>query len=313
MEQLLNQVRVAYSDPEVNEILKAPPHRDAPFSRHFSQGEDFFLRFEDPYEVPSFPIHHNFDADRPTPVYLGALRSFVDRIYQRAPGLLHDLTYMFDPSEIFRPTFFHLYRVQERMYMYVVRLDMSYKPQIHEAVTRTGNDHTPQYRTNLLFLEVDFVPLEDVNVVDGKVRALNVRQSISQTWIGETGRGYFVQGIWLDRELTKFFSKLFIPKGKRLYPYYPFTCKYKAICHSVVDLGPDGRKRALPRLHKASQFLEPRMPRIEAALKANQFSEDLEAFQSIKADVAESWNNAWDEVNVEVYLNDQDMREYRLS
>lgn len=313
MEQILNQVRVAYSDSEINQTLKAEPGSDVAYSRHFSQEEDFFLRLPEPIVVPSIPIHHNVYDSRPTSTYIEALRTYMSRLYGRVPTMLNDLTYLFDPSEIFRPSFFHLYRLQDRTYLYLLRLDISYKPQIHEATARNGNDVTPEYRTDRVYLESDFIPLADVHVVDGKIRSFDVMQSISQTWIGETGRGYFVQGIWLDRELTKFFSKLFIPKGKRMYPYFPFSCKHKAICHTVLELGREGRKKALPRLHRAREFLEPRMSRIEAALRSETFSEELEEFTTMQAEVDMSyWESVWQGVSVAVYLNDLEMREYRI-
>ncbi len=145
-----------------------------------------------------------------------------------------------------------------------------------------------------------------------KISGFRVRQSISATWIGERGRGYFVQGIWIDREITKFLSKLFIPAGKRMYPYYPFTCRHRAICLSLVRPEAEERKSEVPKLHRASTFLEPHMRTIEEALQGNDFSENLDAFKSLKERVPPEWDTAWDSVALRMYLNDRDMKEYQL-
>ncbi len=47
----------------------------------------------------------------------------------------------------------------------------------------------------------------------------------------------------MDADLTKFFSKLFLPAGKKTYPYYPYLCKYKTVCQS-----PDRPRSRGPRL-----------------------------------------------------------------
>ncbi len=87
-----------------------------------------------------------------------------------------------------------------------------------------------------------------------------VEQMISDTWIGETGRGYFIQGIWMDADLNKFFTKLVIPQGKRIYPYYPFTSKYRTICHNPIGISSAQRREAIPRLHRFIDFLKTPRP-----------------------------------------------------
>ena len=93
----------------------------------------------------------------------------------------------------------------------------------------------------------------------GKVVAFVVKQTISQNWIGETGKGYLVRGIWMDSELTKFFSKLFLPTGKRTYPFYPFTCRYKTRLHDRPRIPhPIPGEKLLPYLHRALSRFSPR-------------------------------------------------------
>lgn len=312
MDQIRSEIRLHFTDPQLNEELKKlkPVGPDCP--RHFTQGEDFFLRLPKRYRVPHLAIHHDVTNPHPEPDYLDSLRQVIGELGGIAPQLLSDLTYTFDPAEILRPAFFRLYRVGERTYLYLVRIDLQLRPHAQTVLEKGSNDTTAAYETDQLFVEADFVPLEQVMVEEGKIRAFRIRQSVSQTWIGETGRGYFVQGIWLDRELTKFFSKLFLPHNARTYPYYPFTCKYRAICYSVIDVAPEVRKHGLPLLHRAADFLDPHMNDIQEALRSDEFSENLDTFQRLKKQVPPDWENPWKQFRLRAYLNEHEMKEYRI-
>ena len=126
----------------------------------------------------------------------------------------------------------------------------------------------------------------------------------------ETGRGYFVQGIWMDHELTKFFSKLFVPTGKRLYPFYPFQCRYRTICSTVIATNAEERRTVPPQLHRALQFVSPVMDTIQDALRESDFSEQLDIFQALKRKVPQFWNTIWSDLQIKPYLNNQDMKEF---
>jgi hypothetical protein len=156
------------------------------------------------------------------------------------------------------------------------------------------------------------IPLSAVNLVNNKIHSFTVREIISQTWIGETGRGYLLQGIWMDNELTKFFSKLFIAPGKKLYPYYPFICKYKTVCLSVIQFGQQNRKKGLPVLHSSLNFLAEKMNLIQNELKNQNFSESLPVYQKVKASIPETWLKHWENICVTAYLNKDDMKEYSV-
>jgi hypothetical protein len=54
------------------------------------------------------------------------------------------------------------------------------------------------------------------------------------------------------------------------------------------------------------------MPQIEAALKGRDFSEDLEAFRTLKAGVPAGWLEIWNGLRLEMYLNSRDMKEYKI-
>ena len=172
---------------------------------------------------------------------------------------------------------------------------------------------TATYRTRKLFLEDTIIPLAEVlRDHDGTVRAVRVLQTISQTWIGEFGRGYFQQGIWMDLDLTRFFRRLFLPAGVRSYPYFPFLCKYRTLCQSPVDLSAEGRAAAMPLLRRALGFLVPEMERILAQMRHGGFSEEMSAFRELKARVPKAWYEPWKGLRVESYLNEADRKEFRV-
>lgn len=313
MEARVNELRVGASDPEIDRILDRPSS-DGMLSplRHYNQTEDFFLALSHPFTVASIPIHHDIANPRPGDRYAAALRETLGNVVPLAPHVFAGLTYFFDPADVLHPAFFKVYRIEDAQYLYLLKVDLSFRAQDGEILDRGTNDVTTTYRTRHLFLESFFVPLAGVNTQGDRVTSFAVRQTISQTWIGETGRGYFVQGIWMDLDLTRFFSKLFVPGGTRLYPFYPFVCKYKTVCQNVVDHESEARKARLPFLHGALKFLQPRLPEIQEALRGTQFSENLEPFRRIKAEVPPSLSATWSEYTVETYLNARDMKEYRL-
>ncbi len=312
MEQLSYEIRLHYTDKEINEVLGGKNAQGLPYSKHFNQNEEFFLAIEKDFSIPHLPIHHDVRNSTPTKEYLAQLRKAISAIAAMFPDVFDELTYFFDPGEILKPCFFRLYKVGESQYLYLLRIDLAFRPNEYEIINKGSNDQTPEYKTRHLFLEANFIPLQDIQVTDGKIQCFRIRQTISQTWIGETGRGYFVQGIWIDNDLTKFFTKLFLPKGKRVYPFYPFICKYKTICQTVVDLSPEGRRKSLPLLHKAIEFLSPQMETIQKSMRETPFSENLETFKTLKEQVPSAWEKVWETLTVEPYLNEKDMKEFKL-
>ena len=312
MEKVLGEIPLYFTDPEINSELLSLNGSNGGYTRHFNQNEEFFLRVTRPVSVPSIPIHHDVRKKKPEAEYLTLLRDLVRRLGSIIPEVFSGLTYFFDPGEVLRPCFFRLYRIGDATYLYLIKIDLTYRPTLHTVEEKGSNDVTPRYSTNDIVLEADVIPLQHVVAENGRTQAFKIAQSIDQTWIGETGRGYFVQGIWLDSELTKFFSRLFYPEGKRMYPYYPFTCKYRAICHTVIDPTDAGRKAALPLLHRARRFLDSHIKEIQDSLRANEFSTDLEVFKRLKSTVPAGWADAWENVTITVDLNDRDMKEFTV-
>jgi hypothetical protein len=65
-------------------------------------------------------------------------------------------------------------------------------------------------------------------------------------------------------------------------------------------------------LHRALKFLRPSMPQIEASMKSGNFSESNPVFAQLKARIPESWYRVWDGLRLEAYLNDENMKEFRV-
>lgn len=312
MEQITNEIKCTYTDDEINTLLNSIVPGNESFTKHYNQVEEFFLIFGKEFIVPQLPIHHDVRKPKPDIEYRNSLIEILNQITALAPQVFMDLNYLFDPGEILRPCFFKLYRIDDKQYLYMLRFDLMYRPQSHTIIDKGSNDVTARYSSHHLFLEANFIPLKQVIVENGKINYFLVNQTISSTWVDETGRGYFIQGIWIDNELTKFFSKLFLPEGKRTYPFYPYICKYKTICQTVIHFSPELRKVRLPYLHRAINFLDPIMNKIETSMKNVDFSEDNDTFKQLKKNVPESWYDIWKNLHVEVYLNEQDMREFRI-
>ena len=222
MEQILNEIKVVYTDSAVNAILKnikqASP---VPYTMHFSQNEDFFIQLKSEIFVPQLPIHHDIRSTSPAKTYIPLIVQVIEQISVLIPDLFDGLTYFFDPAEVLKPCFYKLYKVDESIYLYIIRIDLN--PHILEVTVKQNgnNDLTASYFTKRLYLESELIPLESIVMENGNLPRFLIDQIISQTWIGETGRGYMVHGIWMDTDLSKFFTKAFIPQGKKLYPYFP--------------------------------------------------------------------------------------------
>lgn len=312
MDQITNEIKLSYTDKEINARLENLDPNNSSFKRHFNQTEEFFLDLEEDFIIPSLPIHHDVRQPKPSPEYLKSLQQILEQILPLTPGVFNELTYLFDPREIMKPCFFKLYKIDQASYLYLVQVDLIYRSRENQVLERGNNDFTARYSSRRLFLETLFIPLDRVLVEDDKIRSFVVKQTISSTWVGEVGRGYFVQGIWIDNELTRFFSKLFLPEGKRIYPFYPYVCKYRTICQNLIRLNPEARKLYLPYLHRAIEFLSPSMKRIEQSMRDTSFSEDNETYKELKKQVPANWQEIWNNLKIDVYLNQQDMKEFSV-
>jgi hypothetical protein len=314
MDELLNEIRVVYPDAEINAVLSAIPEdsRGVNCGVRYNHSEELFIEIDGEITMPRFPIHHDVHSQVPSAPYAYALKDLVKQFVEVLPDVFRGLTYYFDPSEPLKPRFYRLYKVENSIYLFLLRIDLVFRHFQGEIVEAATNDVTPAYRTKRLFMESEFIPLEAVMWELGKARAFKVRQLISNTWIGETGRGYLLHGIWMDNDLSKFFSKIVLPAGVRTYPFYPLFCKYKTVCAEVVPPDNERRKRILPLLHRAISFLTPEMERIQNSLKAESFSEAMPEFIELRDKVPPSWKEILKGISMRSYLNERDMKEYAL-
>lgn len=312
MEAWLNEIPVTSSDSFINELLKKSEtiDRSPEVTRHFNQNEEYFLTLSSEFTVPGFPIHHDIEKKEPEKEYIESLRTLTEQIIPLAPRLFRGLTYYFNPTDILKPAFFQIYRLKDQLFLYLLQIDVTLRTQYGTIIGKGGNDKTHTFKTRSLFLENDLIPLKSYTEENGKFRSFLIEQLVTKTWIGERGQGYFQHGIWIDQELTKFFSKLFLPKGKRTYPFYPFPCKYRTLCHSVLNFDPEGRKRHLSNLFRARSFLLPYFDEIQNTLREENFREDLPLFIKLKEKVPEKWNDVWNPLSVKTYLNEKDMKEF---
>ena len=230
-------------NPRTDVIKNVPDNVRPAYTKHFTQGEDFFLRLPVSFRVPSFPIHHDVGAKKPLASYERDMTDLIGQLSTAVPEVFAGLSWIFDPTDTLKPLFVALYRVEDQNYLYLLRVDLSLRYQYSQVLLPGTNDFTAVYETSCLFVESDLIPIAGLTKTPLGIE-FRIHQSISDTWIGETGRGYFVQGIWLDRELTRFFSRLFTPPGKKLYPHTPFNCKFRSVCSQVIRLEHQGRKQS---------------------------------------------------------------------
>ena len=312
MEQISNEIRIRYSDAAINAVLEAIGEETRNVSRHFNQNEDFFLQLDGEYSVPHIPIHHDVRLSVPDHEYLSTMQGITQEIAKLAPQVLKDLIYFFDPTDILKPCFFQVYQAEGSYYLYLLRMDLMMRASDATVRERGTNDVTPWYTSRRLFLEDTIVPLQEIVRDSRTMTSFRIRESISETWIGEQDRGYYVHGIWMDGDLTKFFTRLFLPPTARTYPYYPYLCKYRTVCGCIVTLSPEGRAKAIPLVHQAIEFLLPHMEEIQTEMKDNRFSERLRCFRELKLKVPTQWYEPWLGLRVEAYLNQADMREFKV-
>lgn len=312
MEQKGNRLFIRGMESCFNEALRSTAAPRS-CSLHFNQGEDFFIRLADEVMIPSFPVHHDIRVHHAVEVEKQALLAALTTLAPHVGKFLQDMQFFFDPTENQKPSFIQFLNCEGQLYAGIIRLDLAFRASTCRVVQRGTNDQTASYASRHFVVEADLIPLLDrQRLADGSLE-LTLSQTISETWIGETGRGYFLQGIWLDREISKFFTRLFLPRGKRLYPYYPLNCKYRSTTFQLVDLSPESRIRACRFLHQARQVLEPNIRLIEESLHRQDFSEELDSFVQLKTRVDPAMEAFFTPYAIRSYLNEQEMKEYEIT
>lgn len=311
MEKLLDVISFNYSDPEISGILNSAVDQKAAYSIHFSQNEDSFVKCGSSFKVPSFSIHHDVNLKNPSDNYLKALRTLMSTLVSAYPGLFEGTKYFFDPAEVLRPCFIQVFKLEDSYYLYLLRPDLNVRLSESNILTSSTNDTTAEYETEKLYFDSIFIPIDkpDITASGGKIP---IKRMFRSTWVGESGSGYHINGQWIDIELTKILSALYLPENKNAYPYYPFRCDFNTVCFFPADLSLAGRKGFLSYLHKSLPLIKPNLPNIEAGMKTEEFSRKHPLYIDLKKKITEEWTKTWSYLKISPYLNENDMKEYIL-
>ncbi|MBN1523407.1 MAG: hypothetical protein JW904_02885 [Spirochaetales bacterium] len=309
----LYTISAEYSNDTINTLLSSMRDEASAYTQHFTHSEDYFLRLPQPFSVPRFLIHHSNDKKNPDRQYIKALESVLQQLKEIVPHLFAGLSWYFDAIDIFHPGFYRSFEYQGHPYLYLFRFDLGFKPHYHTMTIRGDNDLTHGYESEYLFCEGLYIPLQERRPGTFSENQYVIKNLISETWIGETGRGYRVKGIWMDDDLSKFFSRLFLLPEKRLSPYFPFVCKYRTICEQDLISHPQYHQTKVKLLHEAIRLIEPEIPVIQHTLRKASFTEDMAIFQAMKKKVDSALYARLDNVIVKSYLNSQGLREYIIS
>lgn len=295
----------------VTAFLKQADNRIPEYTRHYNQSEEFFITLQHSIEIPGMPYHHDVASMQPDHDLAQRLVSAVSNCISSLPGLFCGLQHFFMPTEPHKPAFYRVHKIDNRCFLYLLKLDFSYRPMIHSPLESSGNDYSPAYTTNRLHLEADLIPLQEVKAGVLGLTAVP-DQVVSDTWIGEMGRGYFLHGIWIDSDLTKFFTKLLLKRNSHTYPYYPITCKYQSITGSIIDLSNKIDTQLLPTFRLITDFIKRNIATIQSTVREHKFTDELIEFRELYDQIPESWRSLWANIEIITYLNDQNQKEYLI-
>lgn len=314
MEQKGNRLILGSGDSVMDRILaRISPGSMEGCTFHFSQGEDFFVQLPETVTIPSFPVHHAHDDPAITPREAEAMAESLEKLGPWLKPWIGEGHFFFDPTANTRPAFVEMLRFEDRTYASIISVDLSFHASCGTMQDRGSNDDTCVFSTRSFFLDCDLVPVDSMEYTPRGRLELSVIQNVSDTWIGETGKGYFLQGIWLDRDINKFLSRLAVPPGLRTYPWYPLNCKYRSICYQLVQPGQEARHRALQILHHMRKLVVPNMGIVERALREDDFSEEMDSFQRLRSGIPPSIPRHFESCRVRTYLNEQEMREHEIT
>ena len=296
-----------FTDPALNALIRNTKENQGIFSRHFNSAEDFFIRLDRAVTFPSWDIHHHVGTSAPSPEYLTQLTELIKSLLPQIGPLLAETSWYFDPRDIFHPGFYQLYDIKGRKYLFVLKMELGLQPRGCEIIKPGTNDRTPIYRTRDIYLDAEILPLEKEQSTS---REFWIHRYFSETWSGEQGRGYFVQGVWIDDSLSKFLSKVFISEGKKIYPFYPFKCRYGTVSSTVVDFSPEGRHRSIKLLDRAIEDLSPYLDQVQKIVQTEGFSEKQELFTTLRKKFEPRWESIWKNLRIDSYLNHDEQKEF---
>jgi hypothetical protein len=226
------------------------------------------------------------------------------------PGLFQGLSWYFDPKDLFHPAFAQVLASRDKRYLFLLRPDLTFRGRHAEMIERGGNDVTARYSTRHLFVEAEVLPL-DTWVTRDLEKRLFLAKLFTETWEGESGRGYSLTGRWIDQEITRLMTRAALPPGTRSFPHYPLRCRFETLSARCVTPTAEGRKRAAAVLDAAWPLVAPWAGRIQADLKADPYREDHPLVESLRRAWGDRLASRWGGFRIEPYLNSQDQKEYR--
>ncbi|MEI8092617.1 MAG: hypothetical protein WCG80_00230 [Spirochaetales bacterium] len=299
------------SDPSVSALFKGlDPQSQRSVQRCFNQEEELFLELAEPLEIRSLDVHHDINNAVPSPQYAAAIDKLGNDLAKVLPAVFSGLTWFFDPRDTLHPLFVQMLSAKDKRYLYVLRVDLTWRPRHGEVLERGTNSRTPHFRTKALFLESEVLPLASLDATPTEKR-LYLAKLFQNTWKGESGRRYHVEGQWIDQDITKFLSRMVLTPGRKTFPFYPLRCRYNTLSASCVDLEPEGRRKAAAILDTAWGQIASSSTEIQDHLQAAPFSEDLPLFQRLREVCRPLVEPRLGDYRLEPYLNADEQKEYR--
>ncbi|MBI9105762.1 MAG: hypothetical protein JEZ04_03400 [Spirochaetales bacterium] len=311
MEKLLDTISFRYSDPQIIGLLNEITSEPSGYSYNFNQNEDSFIKNNTDFSVPAIAIHHDVSKQKPSDEYLDTLRTLFANLFRIFPDVFAGTRYFFDAAEILRPCFIQIFKAEDSYYLYLLRIDLNIRLSDCSINISATNDRTAAYSSQKLFFESLLIPIKkpDLTTRGGEIP---INRLFSSTWTGETGTGYHLNGQWIDREITKLISTVFLPENARTYPYYPFKCDFNTVCFSPPILNPEGRRSFLTYMHKSLPMIIADIRKIETELKTEKFRKDMPLLLELKKKVPAEWTKIWSSLKISPYLNENEMKEYLL-
>jgi len=301
------------SNPLVTELFRNlnPVSVDDSVKRCFTQDEELFVQLKEPLLVPSLAIHHEVTKMTPSAEYGGLIQQLTSDLAQRLPALFSGLTWFFDPRDTLHPLFLQVLGAKEKRYLYCLRVDLTWRARFCEVLERGSNSRTPTYSTRSLFIESEVLPLASLDSSTSEKR-LHLAKLFRNTWKGEAGRRYHVEGQWIDQDITKFVTRAVLSPGRKTFPFYPLRCRFNTLSATCIDLDPQGRRKAATILELTWNQLASLAPEIQNRLQEFPFTEEdplfLQARQACQPLVEPRLGN----YQLEPYLNAHEQKEYRF-
>ncbi len=229
-----------------------------------TQNEEIYYLLSEPIRIKSFPIHHDLRHDQPYETYKQVIESTFSQVIPQIPNVFEGTQWRFEARDPFHPSFFQVFDCNGRSYVFLIRFDLSLRPRLSTVLSKGTNDMTADFETHYLFVTPEILPLDTTLSTDDKLFVLWLFNS---TWIGEKGRGYYLQGIWMDDSITQLVSRLISPPGTSLHPFFPIKCRYQSLSATLLFPTPIARKSVVTNLDTVLSALNGRFIEVQENLR----------------------------------------------